>query len=285
MKRLENKIAVITGASTGIGQASAKALANEGAHVLALDISDELDKTVEDINRSGGKATAYKVDISDDKQVQDFADKARDEYGRIDVIFNNAGVDNGAGRIHEYPVEVFDKIMAVDMRGTFLVTKFLLPLMMEQGGSIINTASFSGQAADLYRSGYNAAKGAVINFTKSIAIEYGRENIRANAIAPGTIETPLVDNLAGTSEDEAGKTFRNNQKWVTPLGRLGKPEEVGKLVAFLSSDDSSFITGETVRIDGGVMAYTWPGEMLSDDSWKNSVEQQLIVIVKIKNEG
>lgn len=285
MKRLENKIAVITGASTGIGQASAKALANEGAHVLALDISDELEKTVEEINRNGGKATAYKVDISDDKQVQDFADKARDEYGRVDVIFNNAGVDNGAGRIHEYPVEVFDKIMAVDMRGTFLVTKFLLPLMMEQGGSIINTASFSGQAADLYRSGYNAAKGAVINFTKSIAIEYGRENIRANAIAPGTIETPLVDNLAGTSEDEAGKTFRNNQKWVTPLGRLGKPEEVGKLVAFLASDDSSFITGETVRIDGGVMAYTWPGEMLSDDSWKNSVEQQLIVIVKIKNEG
>ena len=162
--------------------------------------------------------------------------------------------------------------MAVDMRGTFLVTKFLLPLMMEQGGSIINTASFSGQAADLYRSGYNAAKGAVINFTKSIAIEYGRENIRANAIAPGTIETPLVDNLAGTSEDEVGKTFRDNQKWVTPLGRLGKPEEVGKLVAFLASDDSSFITGETVRIDGGVMAYTWPGEMLSDDSWKNSVE-------------
>lgn len=272
MKRLENKIAVITGASTGIGQASAKALANEGAHVLALDISDELEKTVEEINHNGGKATAYKVDISDDKQVQDFADKARDEYGRVDVIFNNAGVDNSAGRIHEYPVEVFDKIMAVDMRGTFLVTKFLLPLMMEQGGSIINTASFSGQAADLYRSGYNSAKGAVINFTKSIAIEYGRENIRANAIAPGTIETPLVDNLAGTSEDEAGKTFRDNQKWVTPLGRLGKPEEVGKLVAFLASDDSSFITGETVRIDGGVMAYTWPGEMLSDDRWKNSVE-------------
>ena len=266
MKRLENKIAVITGASTGIGQASAKALANEGAHVLALDISDELEKTVEAINNNGGKATAYKVDISDDQQVQDFADKAKATYGRVDIIFNNAG------RIHEYPVEVFDKIMAVDMRGTFLVTKFLLPLMMDQGGSIINTASFSGQAADLYRSGYNAAKGAVINFTKSIAIEYGRENIRANAIAPGTIETPLVDNLAGTSEDEAGKTFRDNQKWVTPLGRLGKPEEVGKLVAFLASDDSSFITGETVRIDGGVMAYTWPGEMLSDDSWKHSVE-------------
>lgn len=273
MKRLENKIAVVTGASTGIGQGSAKVLAKEGAHVLALDISDELEKTVQSIIDGGGKAaTAYKVDISDDQQVQDFVEEVKKTYGRVDVIFNNAGVDNAAGRIHEYPVEVFDKIMAVDMRGTFLVTKFLLPLMMDNGGSIINTASFSGQAADLYRSGYNAAKGGVINFTKSIAIEYGRENIRANAIAPGTIETPLVDNLAGTSEDEAGKTFRGNQKWVTPLGRLGTPDEVGKLVSFLASDDSSFITGETIRIDGGVMAYTWPGEMLGDDRWKHSTK-------------
>ncbi|WEE08795.1 SDR family oxidoreductase [Staphylococcus epidermidis] len=288
MERLENKIAVITGASTGIGQASAVALAKEGAHVIALDISDQLEETVQSINDNGGKATAYHVDISDDKQVKQFSEKIAQDFGHVDVIFNNAGVDNGAGRIHEYPVEVFDKIMAVDiheypvevfdkimavdMRGTFLVTKFLLPLMMKQGGSIINTASFSGQAADLYRSGYNAAKGGVINFTKSIAIEYGRENIRANAIAPGTIETPLVDNLAGTSDEEAGQTFRENQKWVTPLGRLGTPDEVGKLVAFLASDDSSFITGETIRIDGGVMAYTWPGEMLSDESWKNSTK-------------
>lgn len=181
-------------------------------------------------------------------------------------------MDNAAGRIHEYPTDVYDKIMNVDMRGTFLMTKMMLPLMMTKGGSIVNTSSFSGQAADLYRSGYNAAKGAVINFTKSIAIEYGRDGIRANAIAPGTIETPLVDKLTGTSEDKEGKAFRENQKWMTPLGRLGKPEEVGKLVVFLASDESSFITGETIRIDGGVMAYTWPGEMLSDDSWKRTLE-------------
>ena len=279
MKRLENKVAVVTGASTGIGQASANVLAQEGAHVLALDISDQLDQTVEDIKQQGGQATAFQVDISDEQQVQAFANQIKSEFGHVDVLFNNAGVDNGAGRIHEYPVEVFDKIMGVDMRGTFLVTKFLLPLMMDNGGSIINTASFSGQAADLYRSGYNAAKGAVINFTKSIAIEYGRDNIRANAIAPGTIETPLVDNLAGTAQDEAGQTFRENQKWVTPLGRLGTPDEVGKLVTFLASDDSSFITGETIRIDGGVMAYTWPGEMLSDDSWKNQSNNKAKLLI------
>lgn len=272
MKRLENKIVVVTGASTGIGAASAKELAKEGAHVLAVDISEELEQTVQDIEKDGGKATSYRVDVSDEHQVEAFAQKVKDEFEHVDALFNNAGVDNGAGRIHEYPIEVFDKIMGVDMRGTFLMTKFLLPLMMDNGGSVVNTASFSGQAADLYRSGYNAAKGAVINFTKSIAIEYGRENIRANAIAPGTIETPLVDKLTGTEEEESGRQFRENQKWVTPLGRLGKPEEIGKLVVFLASDESSFITGETIRIDGGVMAYTWPGEMLSDESWKRTTD-------------
>lgn len=203
--------------------------------------------------------------------MKDFVEKVKQDYGHIDIIFNNAGVDNGAGRIHEYPVEVFDKIMSVDMRGTFLVTKFLLPLMLDNGGSIINTASFSGQAADLYRSGYNAAKGASL-----ISLNRLRLNMDVKIFVRTRLhQVPLkhrLHHLAGTSEDEAGKTFRDNQKWVTPLGRLGQPEEIGKLVAFLASDDSSFITGETIRIDGGVMAYTWPGEMLSEDKWKHSVE-------------
>ncbi|HDJ2899355.1 TPA: SDR family oxidoreductase [Staphylococcus aureus] len=272
MKRLENKIAVVTGASTGIGQASAIALAQEGAYVLAVDIAEAVSDTVDKIKSNGDKARAYIVDIASEQQIENFASEIKEQFGYVDVLFNNAGVDNAAGRIHEYPTDVYDKIMNVDMRGTFLMTKMILPLMMTQGGSIVNTSSFSGQAADLYRSGYNAAKGAVINLTKSIAIEYGRDGIRANAIAPGTIKTPLVDKLTGTSEDEEGKAFRENQKWMTPLGRLGKPEEVGKLVVFLASDESSFITGETIRIDGGVMAYTWPGEMLSDDSWKRTID-------------
>jgi len=272
MGRLNHKIAVLTGASTGIGAASARVLADEGAHILAIDISDKVHDTVKEINDAGNKASAYIVDISDAHAVERFAEEVKKKYGQVDVLFNNAGVDNAAGRIHEYPVDVFDKIIGVDLRGTFLMTKFMLPLMMDAGGSIINTASFSGLAADLNRSGYNAAKGGVINFTRSTAIEYGRENIRANAISPGTIETPLVDKLTGTADDASGKAFRDNQKWVTPLGRLGIPEEVGKLVAFLASDDSSFITGESITIDGGVMAYTWPGEMLSDDSWKHSTK-------------
>ncbi|MCU5745317.1 SDR family oxidoreductase [Staphylococcus sp. SQ8-PEA] len=273
MNRLQDKIVVVTGAHTGIGAAAAKAVALEGAHVLAVDISNDVNETVREIKDEGGKATAFIVDVSDQSEIETFVQTVERQYGRVDALFNNAGVDNGAGRIHEYPMEVFDKIMNVDLRGTFMMTKFVLPLMLENGGSIINTSSFSGQAADLYRSGYNAAKGGVINFTRSTAIEYGRNNIRANAIAPGTIETPLVDKLTGTQDDEEGKTFRENQKWMTPLGRLGKPEEVAKLVVFLASDESSFITGETIRIDGGVMAYTWPGEMLSDDYWKRTIDE------------
>ena len=272
MKRLENKIAVITGASTGIGFATAKQLASEGADVICMDISDELEKSVKQINDEGYKATSMKVDISIEDEVRKAIDEIKEQYGKVHILFNNAGIDHKAGRIHEYPVEVFDDLMNVDLRGTFLVTKFMLPLMFEEGGSIINTASFSGLAADLNRSGYNAAKGGIVNFTKSIAIEYGRENIRANSIAPGTIETPLIDQLAGSKEDQAGEEFRENQKWVTPLGRLGKPEEVAKLVQFLASDDSSFITGENITIDGGVMSYTWPGDMLSDKSWKETTK-------------
>ncbi|ASE36903.1 SDR family oxidoreductase [Staphylococcus pettenkoferi] len=270
--RMKDKIIVVTGAHTGIGAASAKALAEEGAHVLAVDVDKGVEETVEEIKEAGNQASAFIVDISEQSEVETFAETLKSQYGHIDALFNNAGVDNSAGRIHEYPVEVFDRIMGVDLRGTFMMTKYLIPLMLDNGGSIINTASFSGQAADLYRSGYNAAKGGVINFTRSTAIEYGRENIRANAIAPGTIETPLVDKLSGTDEEESGRSFRETQKWVTPLGRLGSPDEVAKLVVFLASDDSSFITGETITIDGGVMAYTWPGEMLSDDSWKRTTK-------------
>ncbi len=175
MKRLENKVAVVTGASTGIGQASAIALAQEGAYVLAVDIAEAVSETVDKIKSNGDNAKAYNVDISDEQQVVDFVSDIKEQFGRIDVLFNNAGVDNAAGRIM-YPIDVYDKIMNVDMR-TILMTKMMLPLMMNQGGSIVNTSSFSGQAEDLYRSGYNAAKGAVINFTKSIAIEYGRDGI------------------------------------------------------------------------------------------------------------
>ncbi len=130
----------------------------------------------------------------------------------------------------------------------------------------------SGSFADLDRSGYNAAKGGIINFTKATAIDYGRQGIRANSVSPGTIETPLIDELSGSKEEEQGKAFRESNKWLAPMGRLGAPDEIAKAVLFLVSDDSSYITGQDLIVDGGLTAYTWPGKMVMDDSWKETTQ-------------
>ncbi|MEC1650295.1 SDR family oxidoreductase [Bacillus vallismortis] len=274
MGRLENKTAVITGAATGIGQATAEVFANEGARVIIGDINaDQMEETVEAIRQKGGQADAFHLDVSDENSVKAFADQIKDACDTIDILFNNAGVDQEGGKVHEYPVDLFDRIIAVDLRGTFLCSKYLIPLMLEKGGSIINTSSMSGRAADLDRSGYNAAKGGITNLTRAMAIDYARDGIRVNSISPGTIETPLIDKLAGTKEQEMGDTFRESNKWITPLGRLGQPKEMATVALFLASDDSSYVTGEDITADGGIMAYTWPGKMLIDEKkWKEETK-------------
>ncbi len=274
MGRLDQKIAVITGSATGIGQATALVFAEQGATVVCADVSLEKAKqTVEQITQQGGKAEAVHVDVSDVESVEQLAKHVKETYGTVDVLFNNAGIDEQGGKVHEYPIDLFDRIIAVDLRGTFLVSKFLIPLMLDNGGSIINTSSMSGRAADLNRSGYNAAKGGIANFTRAMAIDYARHGIRVNSLSPGTIETPLIDILVGEKEKEQGKQFRDANAWITPLGRLGKPREMATVALFLASDDSSYVTGEDITADGGIMAYTWPGEMLIDSKWKDEAEK------------
>ncbi|MDX8342303.1 SDR family oxidoreductase [Rossellomorea sp. YZS02] len=274
MGRLEDKVAVITGAATGIGAATAKVFALEGATVICGDVNNEqMNKTVEEIRGKGGKAEAYHLDVSNEESVTTFASTVKEQFHTIDILFNNAGVDEQGGKVHEYPVELFDRIMAVDLRGTFLCSKYLIPLMLEGGGSIINTASMSGHAADLDRSGYNAAKGGIINFTKAMAIDYARDGIRVNSLSPGTIETPLIDDLVGIKQEKMGEEFREANKWITPMGRLGRPKEMATVALFLASDDSSYVTGEDITADGGIMAYTWPGKMLiEEEEWKKGTE-------------
>ncbi|MGD6817209.1 SDR family oxidoreductase [Metabacillus sp. 113a] len=274
MGRLENKTAVITGAATGIGQATAEIFAREGAHVICADINEEqMKKTVERIKGNGGQAEAWHLDVSSEKNVIEFSEKVKEKHGVIHILFNNAGVDQQGGKVHEYPIDLFDKIIAVDLRGTFLTSKYLIPLMLEHGGSIINTSSMSGRAADLDRSGYNAAKGGITNFTRAMAIDYARDGIRVNSLSPGTIETPLIDELVGSKQENMGEQFREANKWITPLGRLGRPEEMATVALFLASDDSSYVTGEDITADGGIMAYTWPGKMLIEqEKWKKGTE-------------
>jgi len=274
MGRLDQKVAVITGSATGIGQATALVFAEQGATVVCADVSlEKAQQTVEQITQQGGKAEAVHVDVSDVESVEQLAKHIKETYGTIDVLFNNAGIDEQGGKVHEYPIDLFDRIIAVDLRGTFLVSKFLIPLMLDNGGSIINTSSMSGRAADLNRSGYNAAKGGIANFTRAMAIDYARHGIRVNSLSPGTIETPLIDTLVGEKEKEQGKQFRDANAWITPLGRLGKPREMATVALFLASDDSSYVTGEDITADGGIMAYTWPGEMLIDSKWKDEAEK------------
>jgi meso-butanediol dehydrogenase / (S,S)-butanediol dehydrogenase / diacetyl reductase len=272
--KLDNRIAVVTGGATGIGRATASLFAEEGATVLVADIKkDAMTDLIESIQSAGGKAEAYEIDVSDENSVKLFADQVKDSYGKLDVLFNNAGIDQEGGKVHEYPIELFDSIQKTDLRGTFLMSKFLIPLMLENGkGTIVNNASMSGSFADLDRSGYNAAKGGIINFTKATAIDYGRQGIRANSVSPGTIETPLIDELSGSKEEEQGKAFRESNKWLAPMGRLGAPDEIAKAVLFLVSDDSSYITGQDLIVDGGLTAYTWPGKMVMDDSWKQTTQ-------------
>lgn len=274
MGRLDQKVAVITGSATGIGQATALVFAEQGATVVCADVSlEKAQQTVEQITQQGGKAEAVHVDVSDVESVEQLAKHIKETYGTIDVLFNNAGIDEQGGKVHEYPIDLFDRIIAVDLRGTFLVSKFLIPFMLDNGGSIINTSSMSGRAADLNRSGYNAAKGGIANFTRAMAIDYARHGIRVNSLSPGTIETPLIDTLVGEKEKEQGKQFRDANAWITPLGRLGKPREMATVALFLASDDSSYVTGEDITADGGIMAYTWPGEMLIDSKWKDEAEK------------
>ena len=275
MGKLQDKVTVVTGAATGIGKATAELFAQEGAIVLLADIKEEaLQETVAKINENGGTAKSFQVNIAKEEDVTSFANQVKEQYGTVYALFNNAGIDQEGGKVHEYPVDLFDEITATDLRGTFLMSKYFIPLMMDNGGAIVNNASMSGSFADLDRSGYNAAKGGIINFTKSIAIEYGRSGIRANSVSPGTIETPLIDELAGSKEEEAGREFRESNRWLAPLGRLGLPKEIATTVLFLVSSDSSYLTGQDLVVDGGLTAYTWPGKMVMDDSWKKTTTKE-----------
>lgn len=246
--KLKNKIAVITGGASGIGGAGTKRFAAEGATVIVLDINDKAGQALES---ELDNVVYIHTDISQEDSVKDAFEQIANTYGRVDVLYNNASVflggrDGVLGNIEE---NVWKKVLSINLDGTYHCTKYALPLMMEHGGAIINTASSAGVVGIPGCAAYTATKGATVTLTRSLAVDYGKYNIRTNCIAPAAIETEMVkqSNLNDPNFDNAFFL-----KQITPLRRWGKPEDVAALAVFLASDDASYLNGVVIPCDGGI---------------------------------
>jgi meso-butanediol dehydrogenase/(S,S)-butanediol dehydrogenase/diacetyl reductase len=250
---LEGRMAIVTAGGAGIGAATARRFAREGAAVVIADLSGRrADEVAGAINTSGGRAVAIKIDVADPEAIQACVRLALDRFGRLDIMVNNAGMAELAP-LDEVSLESWNRVIAVTLTGTFLGMKYCLPVMRRQGrGVIINTASVSGIAGDYGLSSYNAAKAGVINLTRSAALENARYGIRVNCVCPGAINTRAAEILGQARADE----LRRRQAAAHPLGRLGEPEEIADTMRFLASDESSFITGAAIVVDGGMTAHT-----------------------------
>ena len=252
MGRLEAKVCLITGAGSGIGQASARLFAREGARVVVADI-DLLaaGETVDDIERAGGEAAALQVDVTDEVQARIAAQQAAQRYGRIDVLFNNAGIA-GVGDVLETEPDLFDRVMRVNVRGVYLMSRAVVPYMIEQGsGSIINMSSCIAEIGLARRVSYAASKGAVLSMTKSMQVDLAQHGIRVNALLPGTILTPFVERYLKESyadPEEGMASIRKRQL----SNDLGKPEDVANAALYLASDESRFVMASGLIVDGGV---------------------------------
>lgn len=251
--RLQGKIAIITGAGSGIGQCSALRFAKEGAFVIVNDLSEEGGKeTVRMIHEEGGQASFIQADVTDPESVKSMVDHVIAAHGRIDILFNNAGI-SGVGALHTIEPDTWDRVMNVNIRGVYLPSKYVLPHMMERkSGSIINMSSCAAEIGLALRAAYAATKGAVLAMTKSMQVDYAPYNIRVNALLPGTIMTPFVEKYLRNSYDDPEQAIESLKKRQLS-GDLGRPDDVAKAAVFLASDDSTFVMGSPFYVDGGVV--------------------------------
>ncbi len=248
MKLLERKVAIVTGAGSGIGKATAELFAKEGAKVVVSDISDANGKSaVDEIKKQGGEAFFIKADSSKPEDNEALVKQTIENYGALDIAVNNAGIGGPFGATGEYPVDGWQKVIDINLSGVFYGLRYQIPAMLKNGGSIVNIASILGSAGTKFSPAYVASKHGVIGLTKAAALEYADKKVRINSVGPGYIKTPLVMN---SLDQEALDALVG----LHPIGRLGEAEEIAELILWLASSKSSFVTGGYYPADGGYLA-------------------------------
>ena len=251
--RLKDKVAIITGSASGMGQAAAELFAREGASVVVTDVAaDAGEETVQRIRDAGGKAMFVRANVAKEDDVKNMVGVAIDAFGHVDVLYNNAGImPSDDGSVTDISKELWDRVIDVNLKSAFLCSKYTIPHMVKQSkGSIINVASFVAfMGSTVPQDAYTASKGGMLALTKSFAVQYGRHGIRCNAICPGPIETPLLKTLWTSQEARDLRLSR------IPLGRFGEVNDIIYMALYLASDESSWTTGAWLIIDGGISSY------------------------------